>query len=106
MKSEQTLRPFEEYVRESIKTPRDAAAYLNAAAEDEDGRVFLMALKNVIDVHSGLSELARKTKLNRGNLHRILAGKGNPGFANIQKVLNASGFEFAIRPKKTHNATA
>ena len=100
MKTERKFRSFTEYVQDSIQNPKDAAAYLNAAAEDEDEKVFLIALKNVIEVHGGLSELSRKTSLNRGNLHRMLTGKGQPRFASIHKVLHASGFELAIRPRR------
>ena len=107
MKTANQLRPFGAVVRDSIQNPNDAAAYLTAAANDEDGRVFLAALKNVIDVHGGLSELSRKTSLNRGNLHRSLTGKGTPRFATVQKMITVSGFELAIRPKKARRkATA
>ncbi len=100
MKKANQLRPFGAVVSDSIQDPEEAAAYLTAAANDEDERVFLMALKNVIDVHGGLSELSRKTNLNRGNLHRSLTGKGAPLFATVQKMIAVSGFELEIRPKK------
>ena len=40
-------RDFQEYVRESIRNPKDAAEYLNAAAEDGDSAAFLIALNDV-----------------------------------------------------------
>ena len=101
MAKSQNLRSYREYMRDSIKDPLEAAAYLNAAAESDDSRAFLLALKDVIDVHGGVSQLARKTKLNRGNLYRILSGKGFPRFDNLTKLLDASGFVITIQPKKT-----
>ncbi len=38
---------YEEHLFERLKNPKEAAAYLNAALEDEDPRVFLVALKDV-----------------------------------------------------------
>lgn len=96
MATKRSLRTFDEYIQDSIRDPQKAAAYLNAAREDGDSRVFLAALKNVIDVHGGLSELARKSKLNRGNLHRMLTGKSSPRFETVDRVLRATGFDLTI----------
>ena len=96
MATKRSLRTYDEYIQDSIRDPQKAAAYLNAAREDGDSRVFLAALKNVIDVHGGLSELARKSKLNRGNLHRMLTGKSSPRFETVDRVLRATGFDLTI----------
>ena len=94
------LRNWDDYVREAIEDPKLAAEYLNAAAEDEDGRVFMIALKHVIDVYGGLSNLARKARLNRGSLHRALTGKGNVKFDTLHKTLAAAGFQITFRPMR------
>lgn len=91
-------QPFEEWLRESIQTPKDAAAYLSAAAEDGDTRVLLKAIKAVIDVHGGLSGIARQTKLNRANLHRALTGKGSLSVENFNRVIRASGLSMKFQP--------
>ena len=39
--------PYDDYLIESLKNQRRAKAYLNAALEDGDPRVFLLALRNV-----------------------------------------------------------
>jgi DNA-binding phage protein len=39
--------PYDDFLIESLKNRRRAKAYLNAALEDGDLRVFLMALRNV-----------------------------------------------------------
>jgi probable addiction module antidote protein len=100
MKLKHAHRPWREYVRESIRSPKDAAEYLNAAAEQGDSRAFLIALKDVIDVHGGVSSLARKTRLNRGNLYRMLSGQGFPRLDNLSRVLEASGLRISIEPAK------
>jgi DNA-binding phage protein len=43
--------PYDDYLLESLKNQRRAKAYLNAALEDDDPRVFLMALRNIAQAH-------------------------------------------------------
>jgi probable addiction module antidote protein len=89
-------REFDQYVRDSIRDPKDAAEYLSAAAEDGDNAAFLLALKDVLDVHGSLSELSRKTGLNRANLHRMLQGKSSPRLDTLTKLLNSAGLRISI----------
>jgi probable addiction module antidote protein len=100
IKSKAVHRPWRDFIQDWIREPRQAAEYLNAAAEQGDGRAFLIALKDVIDVHGGVSRLARKTKLNRGNLYRMLSGRGFPRLDNLARVLKASGLRISIEPAK------
>ena len=94
-------RSWNDHVQEAIKDPALAAEYLTAAASDEDSRSFVIALKNIIDVYGGLSNLARKANLNRGSLHRALTGKGNINFDTLHKAMTAAGFELRIRPVRS-----
>jgi probable addiction module antidote protein len=100
MKAKRHHRPWREYLHESIRDPVEAAEYLNAAADEGDSRAFLIALKDVIDVHGGVAQLARKTNLNRGNLYRMLSGRGFPRLDNLSRVLLASGLRISIQPAK------
>jgi probable addiction module antidote protein len=101
MKTKRQHRPWRDCVHASIREPREAAEYLNGAAEQGDGCAFLIALKDVIDVHGAVSDLARKTKLNRGNLYRMLSGQGFPRLDNLSRVLRASGLRISIQPEKS-----
>ena len=49
----------------SLRDPREAVAYLNAALEEGESELFLIALRNVVEAYGGLLRLANKTKLNR-----------------------------------------
>jgi probable addiction module antidote protein len=97
-------RPTTSYQEDLIKDLQDsleAQAYLNAALLDEDPRIFLLALKNVIEAQDkGISALAKKTKLNRENLYRMLSKKGNPKISSIIPVLNSLGLQLAVQPCK------
>lgn len=43
---------YQEDLIKSLSDPREAIAYLNATLMDEDERVFLLALKNVLETQS------------------------------------------------------
>ena len=51
-----------------LKTPEDAAAYLNAALEEMGGdpRLLMKALRNVAEAQGGVSAVARQAKLEPG----------------------------------------
>lgn len=89
---------YQEDLIASLSDPREAVAYLNAALMDEDERIFLLALKNVLEAQGGnMATLAKDTDLNRENLYRIFSKKGNPKLTSIRSVLNAMGLELAIQ---------
>src|ERR1039458_5600295 len=69
--------PYDDYLIESLKDRRRAEAYLNAALEEDDPRVFLLALRNVAQAR-GMSKLAAKSSLNRESLYKMLSKRGNP----------------------------
>jgi len=81
---------------EDLQDPEEAAEYLNAALEDGNRELFLLALKDVADARGGLSKLADSTQLNRENLYRMLSNKGNPEFYSLSTLLNALGFRLAV----------
>ena len=94
---------YQEELIKSLQDPEEAVAYLNAALMDDDDRIFLLALKNVLEAQEGdMASLAQVTKLNRENLYRMLSKKGNPKLTSIRSVLNALGLELAVQPSR-HN---
>ena len=81
---------------ESLKDAREAEAYLNAALEEDDPELFLLALRNVAEAQGGVAQLADKTKLNRESLYRMLSERGNPEFRSLDALLHALGFWLAV----------
>lgn len=97
MKKRPTTSYQEDLIRE-LQDPKEAVAYLNAALNDEDPRIFLIALKNVLEAQGlGVSAVARIAKLNRENLYRMLSKKGNPKLTSIIPVLHSLGFNLTIQ---------
>ena len=82
---------------ESLRDPEAAAQYLSACLDDDDPRVFLVALRDVADARGGLRELSHDARLNRESLYRMLSKSGNPSLDSLAAVLNACGLRLAIR---------
>lgn len=80
------------YQPDLIACLRDAGEveeYLNAALEEDDPELFLVALRNVAEAQSGVANLAEKSKLNRESLYKMLSGRGNPEFTSLDALLHA-----------------
>ncbi len=94
-------RHYRNYLKKELRSKREALNYLKACSEDVDPRVFLLAIKDVIDAREiTMAGLARQSGLGRESLHRMLSMKGNPSWLNINKVLAALGFNFTVELKK------
>jgi len=89
--------PYRESLLKALRKPADAAHYLNACLEDEDPRVFLLALRDVADAHGGLGALAESSQLNRESLYRALSKSGNPSLNSLAAVLNSLGLRLAVQ---------
>ena len=70
------FRNYKEHLFKRLQNPKTAAAYLNAALENEDPKVFLIALKDIAEAYGGISKLAKETGLNRESLYRTLSPRG------------------------------
>ena len=88
--------PIREYdASEYLETPEDIAGYLNAVmeeiGEDDDPRLLMMALRDVVKARGGISALARETGLNRAALSRALSGQRIPRLDTLAKLSAACG---------------
>jgi probable addiction module antidote protein len=96
-----TLRTYQEKLLEDLQDTELAQLYLNEALEDEDPRIFLLALKNIYEAQGiPMTDLAKTTNLSRENIYRILSKKGNPKLSSIIALLNAVGFSLAVQLTK------
>src|SRR6266700_7766774 len=97
-KSTVKTKSYREDLIASLRNPEDATQYLNACLEDEDARVFLLALRDVADAHGGIRAVSRDARLNRESLYRMLSGSGNPSLTSLAAVLDACGLRLAVQP--------
>ena len=90
---------YQEDLIEALRDPREAAAYLNAAMEEGERTLFLLALRNVAEAQGGMSAVSEKSKLNRESLYRMLSKKGNPEIKSILTLLHSLGLKMSIEPR-------
>jgi len=100
MKKTPITRKFRDYLIESLKDPADAVAYINAAIEENDGKLLASALRDVTEAQGGMVHLSKKTKLNRPNLYKMLSENGNPRIHSLEKVLHNVGLRLSVMPEK------
>ncbi len=83
-----------------LKCPERSLAYLNAALMDGDPRIFLKALKNILEAQGGMSEIAKKAELNRESMYKTLSGERDPHLSTVMKILDSIGIELKAYPKQ------
>jgi probable addiction module antidote protein len=94
-----TAREFKTELLENLKNPKFAEHYLNAVFEDGSREEMLLALRDVCEAR-GMSNLARKTKINRKSLYVALSPKGNPTLATLLSLLSHSGLRLSVHASK------
>ena len=86
----------DDWLLAQLKDGEFAAEYLNAASEDEDPKIYLTALKKVVEARGGMAAIAEKTHLSRETLYRTLSSRGNPTIKTLNAVLKATGLKFEV----------
>jgi probable addiction module antidote protein len=91
----ETSVKYETGLKESLLDPEEAAAYLNAALEEDDQEIFLLALRDIAEAR-GFSRIAQESFLNRENLYRMLSATGNPQLSSLNTLLRTIGLRLAV----------
>ena len=73
------------------------AAFLNAAAEENEPTLMALALGDIARSRN-MSQLARDAGLSREGLYKALSEDGNPSLATVMKVTGALGVQLAFQP--------
>ena len=89
---------YEDWLIESLKDRNEAAAYLEAAIEDGDQAVLMLALRHVAQAQGGVAEIARRANLTREATYKMLSKVGNPGLSSLTAVLAATGLRLSVKP--------
>ncbi len=89
---------------ERLRDPATAAAYINAAAHEDDPSAFLQALRNVAEARGGLTKIATRADLNRQQLYRTLSSAGNPELRSLTRILEAAGLQLIVTAKPERRA--
>jgi probable addiction module antidote protein len=78
-----------------LESEEEIAQYLNDAYQDDDPRMFMIALGNVTKA-KGVAQIARKTGLNRESLYKVFSGQSSPQWSTVQSVMKALGCHLTI----------
>ena len=90
--------PYEDWLIEQLKSPAEAAAYLETVIEEGDQAAIMLALRQVAQAQGGVAEIARKAKLTREATYKMLSKSGNPELRSLTAVLEAIGLRIAVKP--------
>ncbi len=95
----QRAKNYHDSLLKALKDSTEAAEYINAAIEENDLDTLLLALRDVAEAQ-GMSAVARRAKLNRVSLYKMLSHRGNPHFQSVISLLNAAGLKFSVEAKE------
>jgi len=87
--------PYRDLLLKRLQDPAEAAGYLTACFEESD-EVFLLGLRDVVEAHGGMAQLANATGLNRETLYRTLSENGNPRLSSLGLIIEALGLRLSI----------
>lgn len=87
---------YEDWLKERLRDPEEAAEYLNGSLMDEDPGVFALAVRDVASVYGGMGAVARNTGLNRESLYKMLSEQGNPQFDSVRLIMKHLGFDITF----------
>jgi len=97
-----TMKKYRDLVVEIMKDPEEATEYLKSSFDeysiDGDIEALLTAIKSVAKAQGGMTELAKKTNLNRQALYKTLSKNGNPKIKTLWSVLNSLGYRLTLEP--------
>lgn len=82
-----------------LKKPKEAVGYLNAALEEDDPVLFLLALRNVAEAQGNMSRFARECKISRANIYKMTSKAGNPSIGNVIKLIRCLGLAIKVEEK-------
>jgi probable addiction module antidote protein len=79
-----------------LKSNEDITEYLNAALEENDPEIFLIALDNVIKATRSVTQTTKETKTSQEeSMYLMLSEKGHLGIGKLLKIFNQLGIKLA-----------
>lgn len=89
------LAPFD--AADYLDSDETIAEYLNAALEDKNPDVFLIAVRDVAKAR-GMAQLAKATGLGRESLYKALTPGAKPRYDTVLKLVRALGVTLRAAP--------
>ncbi|NTW88243.1 MAG: putative addiction module antidote protein [Desulfobulbaceae bacterium] len=92
-------RDYKQGLIQRLEDSREAEAYLNAALEDGDPKVFFVALRDVAAAQGNMSAFAKKCNLHRASLYKMTSKTGNPSMESIMNLVQCIGLTLKVEIK-------
>ena len=86
-----------------LDSPRDIAAYLEAALEDGDPGLVAAALGDIARAR-GMTRVAQDAGVGRESLYKALSRNGNPELATAIRVIRALGLRVRLVPASNRHS--
>jgi probable addiction module antidote protein len=90
------LNNYKDDLLERLRDPEYAAEYLAQVLAEEDSDAFLLALKDVVEAYGGIGSLAKRVRIKRPSLYKVLSKNGNPRLVTLQEILCPLGLRVSI----------
>ncbi len=90
--------PYDNDLMVWLQDPVHAAEYINAAIEDGDREVFLLALRDLAKARGGMTAVAEQARVSRTSLYKTLSPRGNPEFKSVTALLHTLGLKLTVEP--------
>lgn len=88
------LAPFD--ASEHLDSEEVIAEYLQAALEDPNPELFLMAIANVAKAR-GIAKIAKDAGLGRESLYKALAPGAKPRYETVRKLIDSLGLHLTVK---------
>ena len=96
MRRKASISHDEAMLQELREDPEFAAEYLEAALQEGEPGVLLMALRRVAEARGGLAKVAKSAGIERESLYRALSPRGNPRLSTLVAVTKAMGVKLTV----------
>ncbi|MGK0290900.1 MAG: putative addiction module antidote protein [bacterium] len=97
-----------DYLEKKLEDPIEMEAYKEAVFEafGEDGDIedLKIAMGTIIKVSGGVSDIAKKAKINRQNIYKALSEQGNPTIKTIDLILRNLGYKLSVSKIKNNGS--
>lgn len=89
-------KPFD--TSKHLDNEETIAEYLNAALQDPNPEMLLLALSNVARAR-GVGQIAKETGLGRESLYKALSEGAKPRYDTVLKIVSALGIKLEAKPQ-------
>lgn len=82
---------------EYLQSAEEVALYIDAALAEDDPKLLLAALRDVVDSQGGMAMIAKRSGLNRESLYKALSETGNPKLTTLFEVIKSLGLHLSVK---------